>query len=113
LLDQTLDHVGNTEVALTAIWFVDGLAPGRTRGVSAIEKLLSDHGPVFAEMFREIVDRDPVGAATNLSVGARPWFDRTFFQALSRLAGSTIFSINCSEEGSRVFVIVVMAAGSD
>ena len=40
-----------------------------------------------------------------------PRFDRTLFQARTRLSVSTIFSINNAEERSRGFVI--MAAGSD
>ena len=49
-------------MSLTAVWLVDGLPPSGARNVSAIEKLLSDHGPVLATVVRKIVDRDPVGA---------------------------------------------------
>jgi len=48
LLDQAVEHVGNAELLLTAIPFVDGLSPDGRGLVRAIEKLLPDRRPPWS-----------------------------------------------------------------
>ena len=62
LLDESIEHVWNTELPLTAIRFGDGLPPHRFGAVSAIEQLLLDCGPTWAEPIGKLGQRDPVGA---------------------------------------------------
>jgi hypothetical protein len=62
LLDQTIDHVGYTEVPLTAIRFGNRLPPGRSRLVSPFQELPPEFRPLRPEGFRELVQGDAIGA---------------------------------------------------
>ena len=60
LLDQSVDHVWDAEVPLTAIRLRDGLSSDRFHTISSIEKLLSDRLPTRSEPLGKVVDRDSV-----------------------------------------------------
>ncbi len=62
LLDQPFNRVWNTEIAVTAIGFVDGHAPNWFRPVRTIEKLLSNRWPVSSIPSWEFCQSDSVGA---------------------------------------------------
>jgi hypothetical protein len=62
LLKQAVDHVGDTEVPLTAIRFGNRLTPGRARVVSSFQELPLDLRPLRAEGLTEFVQGDAIGA---------------------------------------------------
>ena len=103
LLDQTVEHVWNAEQPLTAIRFGNRFSSGRSRTISAFQKLLSKLRPTWSEPVGEGFDRHTIGAGA-------PLLPRTLFHACSILASSTIFSIKetwfWSRDGCCVFAEV-------
>lgn len=67
LLNQSVDHVWNSEQPLTAIGFVDGFATHRRGPVCPIEKLLLNLGPTRSKPVGEFRDGDAVGAGRILN----------------------------------------------
>ena len=72
LLNESVEHVWNSEQPLTATFFRDGFPTYRARPIRPIQELLSNGGPVFTSPGLELLDRQTIGAR-----GAPITFDLT------------------------------------